>query len=206
MTLSEPPVKATATPAIRRRWLVAVTAALAAAAAALTVGVVRSELLPGEVPITRWLRDRTNRATEPFVEVSDVAFDELAAPVIFFCLLPVVWLAWGRFAGLVFLGAGGLTGLTKIVDAVGRPRPTEDLSLGEAAYGSGGYPSGHTVYAVLVFGSLAYLAGVHLPRTRARLAAQAGLVAVIEQAIEAGRQASASPTADGIGAVVDVHA
>ena len=43
---------------------------------------------------------------------------------------------------------------------------------------SGGYPSGHTVYAVLVFGTLAYLAGVHLPRTRVRLVLQTGLVAI----------------------------
>ena len=36
--------------------------------------------------------------------------------------------------------------------------------------------------------------------------AQTGLIAVIEQAIEAGKQAAASPTAEGVGAVVDVKA
>ena len=162
----------------RGRWLVALSAALAAAAAVLTVGVVRSDLLPGEAATSRWLSARTNWASEPLVDLVDVAFDEVAAPVIFFCLLPIVWIGWGRYAGLTFLGAGALTGLTKVVDAVGRPRPTEDLTLGEFAYGSGGYPSGHTVYAVLVFGTLAYLAGVHLPRSRARMALQAGLVAI----------------------------
>ena len=75
-----------------------------------------------------------------------------------------MWRAWGRYAALTFLVAGGLTVAVRLAEFPYRPRPTDDLVWTLAVQGSSSYPSGHVVYAVLVFGLLAYLASRHPPR------------------------------------------
>jgi hypothetical protein len=66
-----------------------------------------------------------------------------------------------------------------------------------------------------VIGTAAAFASSQAAQTQAALAttvikqnhqAEAGLVALIEQAVEAGKQAAGSPTAPGTGNVVDVKA
>ena len=56
----------------------------------------------------------------------------------------------------MFVIAGGMTGVSKLVDLALRPRPNEELVWTPIVHGEGGYPSGHVVYAVLVFGMIEY--------------------------------------------------
>ena len=125
-----------------------------------------SNLLPGETAVARWLAEDPLPGTVAISEALDVGVGVRLAPLIFFALLPIVWRAWGRYAALTFLVAGGLTFAVRLAEFPYRPRPTDDLVWTLAVRGSSSYPSGHVVYAVLVFGLLAYLAYRHLPRGR----------------------------------------
>ena len=63
-----------------------------------------------------------------------------------------------EFFGLLIpiLLAGSMTGLTRLSDVVERSGPNKDFIYNESKYyfGEGGYPSGHIVYAVMIFGML----------------------------------------------------
>jgi membrane-associated phospholipid phosphatase len=56
-----------------------------------------------------------------------------------------------------------MTGLTRISDIVERSGPNENFVFYNSSfiYGDGGYPSGHIVYAIMIFGMIAYLAEKH---------------------------------------------
>ena len=155
---------------------IVVTAVLAAA---FTIVIRNNELLAGERTLTRWFSDLDVAGVRLVVDVLDFVSDDAVAPVVFVLILLVVLLAWGRYAALTYLVTGGLTGLTRITDLASRPRPTEDFQWTEAVFGAGGYPSGHVIYAVLVFGTLAYLAGRYMSPGRTRTAFQVFLVFVV---------------------------
>lgn len=161
------------------RAIVTTALVIAAIGTAFTVAVSRSELLPGEVSVARWVHETLPGLLGPASRVLDLAFTDAMAPTIFLALAPVVAVAWGRLAAATYFVAGAATGLTKLADLVARPRPTEDLEWGTARFGNGGYPSGHVVYVVLVFGIIAYLASVHESHRRVRRAVVAGSVALI---------------------------
>jgi undecaprenyl-diphosphatase len=90
--------------------------------------------------------------------VLDVTVDNNVAPVLFGLLVPIVWLAWGRYAVVTYFLVGALTAPISLMELAHRPRPMDDLTFSDVVLGKGGYPSGHTLYAVLVFGIIAYLA------------------------------------------------
>jgi len=113
------------------------------------------------------------------VDFLDFISEDTVAPVILVLIIPIVWFAWGRYAALTYFGTGGIAALTRITDLVSRPRPNAELEWSEAVFGSGGYPSGHVVYAVVVFGILTHLAGVYMKPGRARLALRIFLVSLI---------------------------
>ena len=146
-----------------RLWAVGFIS-LTGAATALTVVVQGSHLLPGELVVARWLAEDPLPGTVAISEALDIGVGARLAPLMFFALLPIVWRAWGRYAALTFLVAGGLTVAVRLAEFPYRPRPTDDLVWTLAVQGSSSYPSGHVVYAVLVFGILAFLASRHAPR------------------------------------------
>ena len=135
----------------------------------LTIQVRGQTLLPGELASTEYLATIENPVILAVSEFLDVVSNFETAPILFAVLLPVVWHLWGKRALLFFFVAGGLTGLTRIVNLADRARPTEDLRFEEIVTEAGIYPSGHVFYGVLVFGMIAYLAFKHmdsgLPRT-----------------------------------------
>ena len=134
---------------------------LIGAATALTVVVQGSHLLPGEPAVARWLAENPLPGTVAVSEALDIGVGVRMAPLIFFALFPIVWRAWGRYAALTFLVAGGLTIVVRLAEFPYRPRPTDDLIWTSAVQGSSGYPSGHVIYSVLVFGIVAFLAYRH---------------------------------------------
>jgi membrane-associated phospholipid phosphatase len=128
---------------------------------ALTLAVRRTRLLPGERAVMEWSTTHLGAALDGFGPPLDVAFTGMAPPLLFLLLGAVVWWRWGRYPAGVFFVAGSVTGLTKIADLAHRPRPTDDLEWGGVVFGQGGYPSGHVVYTVMVFGALIHLAARH---------------------------------------------
>ena len=145
----------------RLGWTVA--AASACLGVALTLAVRGDGPLPGEVGLSRWAQANTPGILDPVASLLDVLLTDLAAPAVFVLLVALVWWAWGRYPAAVLALAGAATGLTRIADLVERPRPTPSLRWSSYSFGSGGYPSGHAVFVVLVFGTLALLARRHLP-------------------------------------------
>ncbi len=160
------------------RWAV-LWALLAGGATALSVVAARSELLWGEAAVLRLAVSHLRGPLEGVGAVVEFLFTDLAAPIVFAVLLTAAWFRWGTLAASALLAAGAATALTRLADLVDRPPPLEDLTWGVPVFREGGYPSGHVVYGVLVFGTLAYLAGRCERRKCARVAIKGGCAALI---------------------------
>lgn len=139
-----------------QRWAIGI-AVLAALVVALTVTVRNTDLLPGELSVSRWMFEHAGSAGKDASNVLGLATDTVGAPVVFAVLIPLVWWLWGRFAVATYVMVGGITAVVSLIDMASRPRPTQDFTFGDIVYGKGGYPSGHVIYAVLVFGILGFL-------------------------------------------------
>ena len=147
----------------RLYWLSA-SIAMLGLAVALTFAVRRSELLPGEAAVSNWLVKNTGKPGNILGDFLDYISTETVAPFVFGAALLMAWRLWGRYsAGLLGL-AGALTAATKITDLADRPRPTADLEWNFAYTGEGGFPSQHVIYAVLIFGLIAYFSFKHVRR------------------------------------------
>ena len=156
-----------------QRWGLSI-AAMLVCAAVLTVIVRNSQLLAGEVPITRWLYQHNGYGLETLAESWDVLITGKVAPAIWVGTIFLAWWAWGRYAGATMFGAGLLTAPVSLIDLAARPRPTASIEWG-AISGGGGYPSGHVMFAILVFGAVAYLAGRYMSPSWRRNGVQWGL-------------------------------
>lgn len=165
-------------PADWLKWLLS-TAILALVAAGFTLVIRSNDLLAGEQTLTRWFSKLDVIGVRTVVDFLDFISEDTVAPVIFVLIIPVVWFAWGRYAALTYFATGGISALTRIIDLASRPRPNAELEWSDAVFGSGGYPSGHVVYAVVVFGILTHLAGVYMKPGRARFALRVFLVSLI---------------------------
>ena len=146
---------------------------------ALTLIARRVELLPGEVTTMRWIGAHLSGSLSVAGPVLDAAFTGLMPPLLFVVLVAAVWWRWGRYPAALLALAGSVTGLTKLADLVRRPRPNDELTWGEVVTGQGGYPSGHVVYTVMVFGVLAYLASRHVERPGTRHLLRGGALVLI---------------------------
>jgi undecaprenyl-diphosphatase len=135
---------------------------------ALTVVVRANELLWGEIPITRALSAALVRPLELALIPVDVLLTDVSAIVIYVLLGAVVFWRWGLAPLVIFGLAGLLTAPTRLVDLAARPRPTSEIEWAQTIFGEGGYPSGHTVYSVLVFGTLALLLQRYEPPSQFR--------------------------------------
>ena len=144
----------------------------------LSVYVRGGELLPGELGATSWFAGIDSPPVLWSSEFLDAISEFEVAPFVFAVLLPVVLLLWGLRALLLFALAGSLTAVTAVANIADRARPTEDLRFVQIVSDAGGYPSGHVVYGVLVFGTIAYLAFKHMRPGRARSIVTAVMVAI----------------------------
>ena len=161
-----------------QRWAISV-AVLATLAVALTVTVRNTDLLPGERSVSRWMLEHAGSAGEDVSKVLEVAIDTKGGPVLFAALIPLVWWFWGRYAVVTLVLAGVFTAAVSLIDMASRPRPTQDFTFGDVVYGKGGYPSGHVIYAVIVFGILVFLFSRYGAPTRRRAALVWALVTLV---------------------------
>lgn len=146
---------------------------------ALTFIARRAQLLPGEVPTMEWVGSNLAGSLSVAGPVLDTAFTGLMPPLLFVVLVVAVWWQWGRYPAALLALAGSVTGLTKLADLAPRPRPNDDLTWGEIVVGEGGYPSGHVVFTVMVFGTVAHLASRHVDRGPARHLVRGGALVLI---------------------------
>jgi len=115
----------------------------------------------GEASVTRWMSRNSPFFVDFFASVSDPLLTDLAAPIVFIFLVLTVWYLWGRYPAVILGLAGAFTGLTRIGDLVHRPRPTSNGEWIEYSFGNGGYPSGHVIFSVLIFGTIWILSIKH---------------------------------------------
>ncbi len=92
----------------------------------------------------------------------------------------VAWRYLGRLEGSLVLVAG----LSSLLDfllklAVNRPRPTVALIQVFSNENGSGFPSGHTLFATVVLGFLAYLLIVHVRNRSVRMLSYTGLPVLI---------------------------
>ena len=156
-----------------QRWGLSIVVMLIGAAA-LTAVVRNSQLLAGEIPITRWLSEHDGYGLGHVAEVLDVLVTGRTAPALWLGTVLVAWVAWGRYAGATVFGTGLLTAPVSLIDLAARPRPTTSLEWVTAG-GIGGYPSGHVMFVIQIFGVVAFLAGRHLTIPWQRRVVQWGL-------------------------------
>jgi undecaprenyl-diphosphatase len=81
----------------------------------------------------------------------------------------VIWWRLGKFEAILTIAAGLSSLLNSIFKlAVDRPRPTPDLVHVQIVEHGSGFPSGHSFFAILFFGLMAYFAFNHLRRSSLR--------------------------------------
>jgi membrane-associated phospholipid phosphatase len=134
-----------------------------ATAVAFSIAVSKKGILWGEIGMSRWMHENTPHFVEVLGDGIDAPITDIGAPLIFLAISILIYWRWGRYATLGIVLAGFMTGLTRISDIVARSGPNEDFIFytSKYIYGEGGYPSGHVVYAVMVFGMIAFLAEKH---------------------------------------------
>jgi len=125
--------------------------------------VSENGILWGEIGMSRWMYENTPGFVDFFGDVIDVLITDIGAPLLFIAISILVYWQWGRYATIGLVLAGSMTGLTRISDIVERSGPNENFIFYKSSfiYGEGGYPSGHIVYAIMIFGMIAYLAEKH---------------------------------------------
>ncbi len=135
----------------------------ALAAVLFSLQVAQKEILWGEIGMSKWMYENTPSFIDFLGDVIDAPITDIGAPLLFIGISTLVYWRWGRYATVGILLAGSMTGLTRLSDVVERSGPNKDFIYNESKYyfGEGGYPSGHIVYAVMIFGMLAYLSRDH---------------------------------------------
>ena len=144
-----------------RRTVPVAPAILLVLTVGLTALVQRDGPLFGEVGLSLWINRNTPPPIDRVGDVLDPLVTDLSAPLVFLAVVALVRWRWGWHATTILGAAGVLTSLTRAGDLVQRPRPTASGTWTSYTFGSGGYPSGHVVFTVLVTGTVALLARRH---------------------------------------------
>ena len=150
------------------------------AAVIFSIVVSNNDVLWGEVGLSKWMHDKTPTPIDFLGDVLDPVITDVGAPLLFLFLLLACYHSWGRLPTIGLAMAGSMTALTRISDIVERPAPNHDFlyKTGIYHFGDGGYPSGHIVYAIMIFGMIAYLSNAN-SALRKRRAIQFSMLALI---------------------------
>jgi undecaprenyl-diphosphatase len=124
----------------------------------LTLDVRQRQLYPGESHILSFTHRVFGGVLGPIAGLLDDLFTDASATVVYAVLWVVVLGVGGVRAAAAFTVAGAGTSLARLGNLVDRPRPDGRLMWSENSLDAGGFPSGHVVYFVLVFGTIACLA------------------------------------------------
>ncbi len=146
-----------------------------------SIAVSKNGLLWGEVGMSRWMYENTPGFIDFLGDVIDAPITDIGAPLLFIGISVLVYWRWGSYATAGILLAGSLTGLTRLSDVVKRSGPNKNFLFDESKYyfGEGGYPSGHIVYAVMIFGMIAYLSRRHTKSQMSRVVTSAMIFLIL---------------------------
>ena len=146
-----------------------------------SIAVSKNRILWGEIGLSRWMHENTPAFIDTLGSIIDAPITDIGAPLLFIAISILVYWRWGRYATIGIISAGCMTGLTRISDIVERAGPNENFVFYESSfiYGEGGYPSGHVVYAIMIFGMIAYLCQLHSTPRGARVIKYAMMLLIL---------------------------
>ncbi len=146
-----------------------------------SIAVSKNRILWGEIGLSRWMHENTPAFIDTLGSIIDAPITDIGAPLLFIAISILVYWRWGRYATIGIISAGCMTGLTRISDIVERAGPNENFVFYESSfiYGEGGYPSGHVVYAIMIFGMIAYLCQFHSTPRGARVIKYAMMLLIL---------------------------
>lgn len=165
----------------RNGWLPPVAALpFLVLALGLTLVAAGPGVLPGDVAVARAVQEGAFPGAEElagFVWHLGNTAPIIAAAV---TLVLLLWLRRRHWEALLLVGAIAARGLNPALKrAVESPRPTDDLVRVNEVAAQYGFPSGHTIGVTLLYGCIAVLARLLLPRGWARWTVQVACVALI---------------------------
>jgi membrane-associated phospholipid phosphatase len=135
---------------------------------------------PGDLPLELWLQSIGGKGLLSLMKWVSYLMDSWRAGIIIIVVAFVAWRCLGRVEGGLVVAAGLFSLLkTPVKLLVDRPRPTANLVHAFAVETDSGFPSGHAMFVILVFGFLAYLAMTHVRRSKIRVLTSAVLIFLI---------------------------
>ena len=164
---------------VSRRKLFAI-GCLAVLAAGVSVCARLGPYFPGDVTLARALQSVDSQTLLRATQLASWLFTGWPAGLLVIIAGLVAWRRLGRLEAILIILAGMLSQLQSPLKlAVGRPRPSPDLVQVLALESEGGFPSGHSLFAILFLGILAYFAAGRLKSRSVRVAVVACLAALI---------------------------
>lgn len=125
---------------------------------------------PGDLTVTLWFQSVDNQFLLTIMKAVSYAAGGWRAAVLVITAGIIVWHYLGRLeAGLVLL-SGMIIPINDVFKSlIDRPRPAADLVSVLVATDGQSFPSGHAFFAMVVFGTLAYLAVTHQSGPKAKI-------------------------------------
>lgn len=125
---------------------------------------------PGDLTVTLWFQSVDNQFLLNMMKAVSYVTGGWRAGVLVITAGIIVWRYLGRLAaGLVVLSGMILPINDVFKSLIDRPRPAADLVSVLAAGSGESFPSGHAFFAMVVFGTLAYLAVTHRSGLKAKI-------------------------------------
>ncbi len=167
-------------PATRSTGPALTLAAAGTGLVALVVLVLTQVASRWDAPALTWVTDHRTGAWESFGRFGGALAGGPAVIVLGLLTITVLWLLHDRAAAalmaVLLLAAGALTVLGK--SGVGRARPPEAVQVAPVETGFS-FPSGHTLFAVALWGGAALLLAPHLRARAVRVSVAAVATAVV---------------------------
>ena len=166
---------------IKSRLGYLITGVSTLSAIVFSIAVSKKGILWGQIGLSRWMYENTPAFKDSLGDIIDAPITDIGAPLLFIAISLLVFWRWGRYATIGIVLAGCMTGLTRISDIVGRSGPNENFVFYDSnfIYGEGGYPSGHIVYAIMIFGMIAYLSEKHSTRGAGKIVKYSMLLLIL---------------------------
>jgi membrane-associated phospholipid phosphatase len=124
---------------------------------------------PGDIAITLWIQSADNSSLTAVMKGISFIFGDGGAVLTTIVVAAIVWWRLGRLESLIIL-LGGVFSIFNfaIKYAVNRPRPTSQLIEVLAPTQQTSFPSGHSCFAVIMVGLVAYFAIHQLQKPSSR--------------------------------------
>jgi membrane-associated phospholipid phosphatase len=162
----------------RRYWLI--IGSLAIFSIIISVFAHLYPLFPGDLQLSLLLQSIKNNVMLSAMEGISYALSGWRTPVIVLAGAISLWFTLGKLEGIFVI----ISGLTAFINdplkaIIGRPRPTAEMVTLFATEPDNAFPSGHTIYTVLVFGMLTYLVATAQQKSRLKRIIISGFLLLI---------------------------